>query len=198
MLSPVLGLCVACSSNMLRVQSSPEGADVFTVSREGVATKIGKTPLDIDGRTQRDLYIDAIEIKVSKEGHLPQSALIPPLGRMGGRGVLNFNLNETSLPRTCTAQEDALNDLAQGIAEASSVIQKKRYVEAISLLQTLTVKFNSVAVLYDLQGNAFYLQRDLTRALDSYKRSLALMPGNQQTQRMIERIQQLQGTKAGG
>lgn len=187
-------LCVACSSSTLRVQSSPEGADVFAVSKEGTATKIGKTPLDIDSRTQRDLFIESFEIRVAKEGHMPQSALVPPLSRLGGRGSLNFNLAETALPRTCTAQEDAMNTLAQGVAEASATIQKKRFAEAIAMLQTLSTKFNSVAVIYDLQGNAFFLQRDLTRALDSYKRSLALSPGNQQTQRMIDRIQQLQGT----
>jgi hypothetical protein len=87
--------------------------------------------------------------------------------------------------------------MARGIAEVSNLIFKKKYPEAGILVQTLIGKFTTVATLYDLQGNVFYLQRDLTRALESYKKSNSITPNNLQTVRMIERLEQLQVGKPG-
>jgi hypothetical protein len=191
-------LLSGCSTSTLRVQSNPQDAEVQLVRRDGSIEKIGKTPVEIDARTQRGLFTDPVEVRVVKEGYSPQSAVVPRLSSLGGSGQINFNLNETELPKACTAREGAMSELAHGVAEASNLMQKKKLVEAGNLLQSLLVKFNSVAVLHDLMANVYYLQHDTARALESYRRSNALEPGNSQTQRMIERLQQMQTTAVGG
>lgn len=181
----------ACSTSSLNVKTTPEGAEVVVITRDGASIKIGKTPVDLSTQNFGALFSEPTTVKVSKEGYSSQSVLVPPLNFGGGRGHLQFNLEEAALPKVCTAQVDQMNELAQGVAEVSNQIQKKRYLEAQMQLQNLFVKFDTVAVLYDLQGNVFYLQRDLGRALASYKRSNLLSPNNTQTLRMIRKIQEI-------
>lgn len=185
-----------CAGSRLSVTSTPENADIQIVTRDRTFSKVGKTPADLDEKNAPDLFTESLQLQISKEGFQPQSVLIPRLPT-GGFGKVHINLGETVLPKVCQAQEESLNEVARGVAEASNLIQKKRYSEANLLLQNLTTKFNSVAVLHDLQGNAFYLQKDLIKALEAYKRSNALAPENPNTLRMIQRIQQLQGQPGG-
>lgn len=192
----LLSACV--SSPSLRVQSDPEGADVTIISGSGVPLKVGKTPLEIKRTDNLELFNDTAQVQVSKEGYSPQLALIPKLGLLGATGRLSFNLAETALPKVCSQQEESFNDIARGVAEVANLTQKKRFAEAGSTVLALTAKYPSVSVLYDLQGNVFYLQKDLQRALEAYRRSNSIAPNNLQTSRMIERIQQLQGLTGGG
>lgn len=189
---------VGCTTQGLRVQSAPEGADVWVHLFGGSPLKVGKTPLELDARNTPGIFTESFQVQVSKEGYQPQSVLVPKLSTMGGTGRVNFNLEDAALPKVCQAQETSFNEMARGVAEVSNYIQTKRFTEASSLLQPLLAKFNSVAVLHDLQGNIHFLQKDLNRALDSYKKSNALSPNNPTTLRMIQRIQQLQGQPGQG
>jgi len=192
------GAITNCSSQSLRVQSSPEGADVTVLNSNRSPQKMGKTPIELSSRTNPEIFSDAFQIQVSKEGYQPQAVLVPKLATTGGTGRVSFNLEDTTLPKVCQVQEDAFNEMARGVAEVSTFVQRKKYGEATSLVQALLTKYNGVSVLYDLQGNIFYLQKNLARALDSYKKSNSLSPNNPQTLRMISRIQQLQGQPVGG
>ena len=194
----VLASAIGCSSRSLRVTSSPEGADVYIIGNDRQAQKIGKTPLELDQRNAPQVFADVVQVQVAKEGYNPQMVLVPKLAMTGGTGRVNFNLEDTTLPKFCQAQGDSSNEIARGVAEVSNLIQKKRYPEASNILQSLTAKFATVSILYDLQGNIYYLQKDMGRALDSYKKSSQLSPNNVQTLNMINRIQQLQGTSSGG
>jgi hypothetical protein len=192
----LIGLA-GCSTSTLNVKTTPESAEVFVVTRDGATLKMGKTPLEVSTQNYGALFSEATTVKVQKDGYTPQSVLVPPLNFGGGRGNLQFNLEESTLPKVCTAQVDLMNELAQGVAEVTNQIQSKRYFEAQAQLQNMFIKFDTVSVLYDLQGNVFYLQRDLDRALASYKKSNLLSPNNSQTLRMIRKIQQVSGTPQG-
>ncbi len=188
---------VGCSTSQLRVQSSPDAADVYLVSNDGTATKLGKTPLLLDGRQYPQLYSDLTQIRVVKDGYIAQSVVIPHLGMFAGDGEVNFNLAQTELPKTCTDQEDSFNNLAKGIAESANLIQKRRFADAMLLLQNLSLKYTTVAVLYDLQGNVYYLQGDFAHALDAYKHADKLAPNNAETLLMIRRLRDMQGSDNG-
>ena len=198
-LLPVLStLLVGCSTQSLRVVSAPEGADVTVQTGDRARQKIGKTPLELSSKNTPEVFNEAFQVQVSKEGFQPQMVLVPSMGMSGGSGRVSFNLQDTELPKVCNLQEDAFNEMARGVAEVSTFVQRKKYSEATTLIQNLLSKFDRVSVLHDLQGNIFYLQKDMTRALESYRKSNALSPNNAQTLRMMGRIQQLQGLPAGG
>ncbi|MCC7405671.1 MAG: hypothetical protein IT288_14830 [Bdellovibrionales bacterium] len=188
----------SCTTPSLRVSSVPEGATVTVVAAGREPVKLGKTPLEINSKDQPQLFSDSAQVQVTQEGFMPQTALIPRLGFSGVGGRLRFNLQASELPKSCQSQLGTLDDLARGVAEVSGMLQRKRFNEALMSLQMLTSKYDQVSVLYDLQGNAYYLQKDLAKALESYRRSASIAPNNPQTQRMIERLKQLQGLPPGG
>lgn len=188
---------IGCASSTLKVSSLPDGADVTVISQDRAPVKIGKTPIEIESRNFPELFQDAVQVQVSKDGHSPLSVLVPRLPT-GGVGRINLNLQQTELPKVCQNQSDSINSLAKGIADSASLVQRKKMDEAIRILEDLSSKFGTVPVVHDLLGNVYYLQRNLDRALESYRRSNKLNPNNIDTIRMIERIEQLQGRGSAG
>lgn len=187
----------ACATSTLKVSSLPEGADVSILAPDRAPVKIGKTPLEIESRTYPELFKDSVQVQVAKDGHSPLTVLVPRLPS-GGIGRINLNLQQAELPKVCQNQSDAINVLAKGIADSASLVQRKRMDEAIRLLEDLSSKFGTVPVVHDLLGNVYFLQRNMDRALESYRRSNKLNPNNIDTIRMIERIEQLQGRGSAG
>ncbi len=196
-LASLVLLIGGCATSSLKVTSLPEGADVTVLSRDRAPVKIGKTPLEIESRTFPELFQDSVQVQVTKDGHTPLSVIVPRLP-MGGVGRINLNLQEAELPKVCQNQSDSINLLAKGIADSASLVQRKKMDEAIRLLEDLSSKFGTVPVVHDLLGNVYYLQRNMDRALESYRRSNKLNPNNIDTIRMIERIEQMQGRGSTG
>jgi tetratricopeptide (TPR) repeat protein len=186
-----------CATSTLKVSSLPEGADVSIVAPDRAPVKIGKTPLEIESRNYPELFQDSVQVQVAKDGHSPLTVLVPRLPN-GGTGRINLNLQQSELPKVCQNQSDSINLLAKGIADSASLVQRKKMDEAVRLLEDLSSKFGTVPVVHDLLGNVYYLQRNMDRALDSYRRSNKLNPNNIDTIRMIERIEQLQGRGSAG
>lgn len=186
-----------CATSTLKVSSLPEGADVSIIAPDRAPVKIGKTPLEIESRNYPELFQESVQVQVAKDGHSPLTVLVPRLPN-GGTGRINLNLQQSELPKVCQNQSDSINLLAKGIADSASLVQRKKMDEAVRLLEDLSSKFGTVPVVHDLLGNVYYLQRNMDRALDSYRRSNKLNPNNIDTIRMIERIEQLQGRGSAG
>lgn len=188
---------VGCASSTLRVNTAPEGADVVVTTRDRTPVKLGKSPIDIDSSTYPELFRESVQVEVSKEGHLPISVVVPRLPA-GGIGRINLNMQGNELPKVCQDQNASANLLAKGIADAASMVNRKRFDDATRILEDLAVKFGTVSVIHDLLGNVYFLQRNLDRALESYRRSNRLSPNNVDTLRMIERIEKVQGRGSAG
>jgi hypothetical protein len=191
----LLLLLTGCASSSVKIQSTPEGADVYLLRKDASPAKLGKTPLDLNASSTPELFSELVRIEVRKDGFLADSIAIPKAKTMGEARFL-FTLKETNLPAVCVNQDLAANEIARGVAEVSTMLGRRRYLEADSLLRSLTAKFNTVSVLFDLQGNLYFLQKDFGRALESYKRSNDLAPNNPVTQRMLERLIAIRGGKS--
>lgn len=188
---------LGCATSTLKVTSLPEGAEVSIIAPDRAPVKIGKTPIEIEARVYPELFQESVQVQVAKDGHSPLTVLVPRLP-VGGVGRINLNLQQAELPKVCQSQSDSINLLAKGIADSASLVQRKRVDEAIRLLEDLSSKFGTVPVVHDLLGNVYYLQRNMDRALESYRRSNKLNPNNIDTIRMIERIEQMQGRGSAG
>lgn len=193
----VVLVSAGCATSSLRVNSTPDSADVVLIAKDHAPVKVGKTPIEIDSRNFPVLFQETLQVEVSKEGFSPLSAVVPRLPT-GGVGRLNVNLQATALPQVCQNQAESANTLAKGIADAASLVSRKRLDEAGRLLEELSTKFGTVSVIHDLLGNVYYLQKNLERALESYRRSNRLNPNNIDTLRMIERIEKVQGRGTAG
>jgi predicted negative regulator of RcsB-dependent stress response len=76
------------------------------------------------------------------------------------------------------------------VAQVQSLIQRKELDQGLSTVNTLLSSYPNISTLYDLQGNIYYLRKDIDRALASYKRANAITP-NSETNRMISKLQEL-------
>jgi tetratricopeptide (TPR) repeat protein len=152
---------------------------------------LGKTPLSVEASSLRDADGGA-HIMVTKEGFLPESILVPQSG-LPSSTRMNFALKQMVTSKQCEQAEEALNEVARGVAETQSQITKRNLSDAERTIQNLIVRYPKVSVLHDLKGNLHYLQKDLTRALESYRRSIEIRPGNFETLRMIEKLGGIKG-----
>jgi Flp pilus assembly protein TadD len=75
------------------------------------------------------------------------------------------------------------------------MIRHKKYEEAVTTLQVLIVAYPRVSVLFDLLGNAHYMQRNLDQALAAYRRSQDLQ-ANDETSRVIKRLEEMRGPRS--
>lgn len=185
-------LLPACASSQLRIETSPEGAEVAWVRPGQSPQSLGKTPLRLSGSDAADFASRGGQLQVAKEGFQPESILVP--SSMVASGIeYRATLKPVTLPNSCTQQANQLNEIARSVAESQQLIYRRRYAEAETLLLSLTAKFGSVSVIHDFLGNLYYLQKDLNRAQASYRRSLEIEPGNGETRRMLDRINQSRG-----
>lgn len=176
-------LMESCSttSSSIKLKSSPEGANVLAIETDGSSRIIGKTPLETSESMQ--------SILIEKEGFESARIFI---------GRLNSQNYEYSVKLTPKADDPKLTDiksryerLAKSIAKANNLINKKRYVEAESLLINLTNDYPNVSVGYDLLGNISYMQKDFRKAINHYQRSLELNPENSETKQVLDRLRSM-------
>ncbi len=179
------GILSACASNRLKVESNPDGADVYILAANNSKDKIGKTPLELTNSNAPALFRDALQITVQKEGYRSESFLVPPASTTAS-GRVHAQLTRIEGSNTTS-------EVSEGVAQILRLIYKKSYVEAERSLATYTAKFSNVAVFWDLLGNVRYLQKNLDQALMAYETSLNLNPQNLETQKMIGKIKSILG-----
>jgi hypothetical protein len=197
--SPLILLALllgGCASSQLTVESDPAGADVFVVTTGNVKQKLGQTPYTITPSQLPILFSSESQIQVSKEGFHSESFFLPPQAT-GTLGRIQAKLTADTVSQTCIDSSNALTDATDAVAQVQRLIYAKNYLAAEKALSTYIVKFGSVPVFHSLLGNVFYLQKNLSRALESYQRARTLQPQNQENQRMVQRLSEMRGTDSG-
>lgn len=195
--SLIIPILSGCSGPILRVESNPEGADVFAGRAESTPIKIGKTPITITRESAPDLFSEGCQIGLSKDGFASESLFVPKTTLSNGTARWTVTLKQqavTSQPEN-KDQAQAINAVAQGIAEAQQKIFSKNYSEAQRILEMLAANYSNVALVHDLLGNVFYIQKNTSRALVAYRRSYELNPNSPETMRMIEKLSTIQGSR---
>jgi tetratricopeptide (TPR) repeat protein len=168
-----------CSTQELKVDSNPVGADVVTLDAAKNPHVIGQTPIVLNATNAPDIFKGPVQISISKDGFKGQSILLPGT-RFGASGEVRVELKAN--------EADLVNETAEEVAHAQSLLFKKDFDVAEKMLKDLISKKSSVAVFHSLLGNVFYLKKDLTRALESYEHAYALEPKNVELDRMIKKL----------
>lgn len=198
----IMLFCVAvmlssCSSlnpfanSVLSVTSEPAGADIIFVRAGSLSQTIGKTPMNIEPSQLPELYQDNIQLVLKHEGFFTENVLIPKTNTTTETKIF------VKMKATFGQQDVALNDISRSIAEVTNLIQKKSYPEAESKLRIVSEKYPNVAVIWDLLGNIYYLQKNSVKALESYRKSMELNPNNPETARLIEKLGGITGQQRG-
>ncbi|MCB0351608.1 MAG: hypothetical protein KDD38_10520, partial [Bdellovibrionales bacterium] len=121
--------------------------------------------------------------------------VIVPNSTMKSTVDMSSRLQEFKMPLQCTEQTASIEKISRGVAQAQSLMQSSRLVEAQGQLSMLITDFPNISVLHDLMGNVHYMNKNLEMAYASYRRSLDLNPSNVDTQRMVSKIQGIIGIR---
>lgn len=192
----------ACQTGNLSITSNPQESDVFVVTQSGARQNLGKTPLDIS-MTRLQIPKDGLaELRVEKKGYSANSYLIP-YSAVGATHqiaavLIEEDEDKSSFKEVETCEDiskESINKIGKNIASIQALILKKDLDVAGATVSTAIAEFPYVAVLYDLQGNIYYLQKNYRRALSSYERSLAIDPKNIETSIMVKRLKEITGIK---
>lgn len=178
-----------CASNQLRVESDPPEAHVVLSVQGQSPRTVGVTPITIPLPDKM-----GFEILVQKEGYFPNRVILPA-GPIPAQSEIFVSLDR-QITQGDDRRTELLQRVAQGVAEAKSLIDRREYDLAEMRLRSLSDEYPSVSVFQDLLGNVYFLKRDFSRALAAYRRSENLNPDNPDTKNMIRRIESL--TQAGG
>jgi tetratricopeptide (TPR) repeat protein len=138
--------------------------------------------------TQREepgLYEQDLHLQVSSDSYIPEHILVPRS---------KISTNSSLFVRLRYSYEDlnaSMNELAKNIATIQWLISKKDLFEAQRRAELNANKFSQISISWDLLGNTFYLQKNLVKALEAYKKSAELDPQNSETQKMIQHLSYL-------
>lgn len=179
-----------CSSASIKVETNPQGADIFISSEGEVPTKVGQSPLSID-LSQYKFQNEPVTVTVSKFGYKKESVIFPA-NTMGQLSKVGFFLNEDLNQKSSQDIDGSLEEMAKGVAKIQELIRSKDFEQSLTNINSLLSKYPNIATLYGLQGNIYYLQRNIEKALQSYKKSESISP-NLETQRMISKLESIRG-----
>ncbi len=183
-------LASGCASNLITVESDPPGADIYVGKVGEIPNKVGQTPLTIPAQFS-DLKKQDLTISIEKSGYKKETILLPAAS-LGHDAKVGFMLREDIGKQSSYSSDESLEEIARGVAQAQESIRAKEFESALNTLNALLVKYKNVATLHGLQGNIYYLQKNIDKALASYKRAQTLAP-NSETQRMINKLESFRG-----
>jgi tetratricopeptide (TPR) repeat protein len=192
----MLGFFAGCASPTMDVTSSPAGAKIEAVRDSEAPRAIGNTPLTLTKDSHPEAFQPGTELRISKEGYDPEAVLIPA-SSLPTQTRLNVTLTEHKLPGSCVNATETIEEVAKGVANVGRMITKKNYVESERLLQDLLSKHPDVATLYVLRGNVAYLEKDISGALENYKKAHDLSPDDAEINRMVTKLKTVRGEKEG-
>jgi hypothetical protein len=196
---------ISCASTVVNVTSIPDGADVSIVTNSGEPKNIGKTPFILDF-SQHSLQSEkSIQILVSKESFFHHSILLPKTLSPATHDLLvrltevPKPTNELGSPDSCPKVDYEITPrVARAVAEVQSFIAQRNFEGAVLKLTTMISQYPNIGILYDLLGNVYFLQRNLSESLRAYEKSLLIDPNNVEASRMIRRVKELMGLPASG
>ncbi len=195
-----------CARTLINVTSVPEGAEVVAAAASGKNQVLGKTPLTVQVTDEMMGSASVLNLIIRKDAYVAQSLLIP---RSIGPATHDVSIqlvefaSLAGVPRESDAQcaassADQAQKIARGVAEAQSLIASKNFDSAIVKLTVMTSQHPNIAVIFDLLGNANFLQGRYQDALAAYDRSFRLDPENLEASRMIRRVKTMLGQSASG
>lgn len=184
-----------CSSGTIQVTSQPDGADVYVSSSSQPSKKLGLTPLTLT-EAQVANSNEPFQITITKQGFESSNTLVPAT-TLSRNVTLSARLQDLSGGKTGESTE-SLQKVASQVAQTQNLIRSKDYLQAEKNLLFLISQFSNVATFHELLGNVYYLKKDTTAALASYKKANELAPGNPDTLRIINKLQILKVDTNGG
>lgn len=186
-------IIAGCATPSYRLQSNPSEAEIEITYKNGTKKIVGKTPLQQNTQDINPTN-DSLQIEFRKPGHISSTVFVP---RSGFDKAIDLTVNLAQDTRVLEGKktDQAINEIASGIADIQRDIQRKQFDLSIQKINRLIAHYPNVSTLYSLLGNVYYLDKRLEPALLNYKKALDLDPTSQELVKVIEKIE---GIRPGG
>ncbi len=197
------GLLTSCATGRLELSSIPDGSSVQLISNRGEIKSLGKTPLSLDMQGLFQNASDFAMVRVEKDGYFSQGFVIPRTS-LPANHEISVSLEQkpeikapeappttpvaVELDKCSQLSKENLTRLSKGVAVVQSLILKRDFEVAKVRIAGLIADFPYISVLYDLQGNIHYLQKNYSEAVVAYEKSLELEPENMETGFIVKKL----------
>lgn len=84
--------------------------------------------------------------------------------------------------------ETSTSEIVNGLRKAESLMQRKSYEQALSIVGDLNKKYPRISAVLFLSGTIHYLLNDKATAIDELSSGLQLDPQNEPAKKLLERL----------
>ena len=184
-----LFLCLV-SCGTVSVRSNPKEAEVILMQPGKLDPMLlGKTPYSA---SMSDLGNAAnsgpIVLEIRKEGYISQFLYIP--NASGAR--IEF---DTGLKPINPGSYADVNKIIKITLQAERQIMQKQFDEAIKSAAAIKAMNENITAAWEIEGAAYFVKGELTKARVAWMRSLEIDPDNPDTVRMLKELQKKAPTK---
>lgn len=178
----LISFCDLALAARIRINSNPDQSHIYVVNpTTGQKNSIGVTPYDGDlsqllsqGQDGNSLFLS-----IEKPGFDPYRLFFSSFGKN------NIDLNLVlDVSKDIKIVQD-LDLLVGDLFDVQRLIRGQSFSKAIEKLALLESRFPHFSVIPELQGSAYYLSREFTNALNSYRKAFALNAKNRDAYRMM-------------
>jgi len=159
----------------LKIISYPEGSDIYVKSLVDFDyKKIGVTPLTIsfDEVIKNFTSAEVFMIEIRKDDYKPFRVIVSDFSSA------DLTVNARLDVKNDYEMNTAIEEVATEILEAQRLVRVSKYDEGLEKLKNLEKKFSKVSLIFEMQGNIYYLKKDTKKALDAYSLAFIHNPKN--------------------
>jgi hypothetical protein len=190
----LLGFNFSCATATISIQSNPERASIFSIDEQGNRINLGEAPLLLNYDQVFTGNARNVRLLVQKTQYTQESIYIHrPLLPSSMKYSVNLEAiapspTNTDINQCESTDKLSYSELAQGVAEIQTIIRRREFDRARSMLMVLLVRYPFVSTLHDLMGNTHFHNGQIAAALASYEASLKLNPENINTRGMVQSL----------
>lgn len=128
-----------------------------------------------------------IQIEIAKEGFTQKEIIVSESPR-------NFDINfsiELREPEKDGNESQPMNQTVDKLFEVQRLVKVGRLEDALEMIKILQASQPNIAAANEMQGGIFFIQKDIPKALDAYRKAVRLNPDNSEALSMMRYLENL-------
>lgn len=176
----LLTLCAACAGPKIRVESNPEGADVYLASPKSLDRKLmGKTPLEINVDQAHEMVQvlpssrEYVRLIAEYKDHDTKELLIP----IGTFGVIDTSVRIKLDPSKPKSDNSRL--VVQYLVNAQELINRGDFDRADLEIEKAIQLEGLNPWAFSMRGHIYLLKKDYKKSLAAFEKAIEVDPSNE-------------------
>jgi hypothetical protein len=183
----LLATLTACTSAMVSIHSSPNGAEVYGRPIGGGDLRLlGTTPFLMRSSEFAEQFgsLDgAAYVELRKDGFKPAPFYVTEISK------LDLTINKDMEPKRDLEMQLWLNDQVAGMFEVRRLVDAQRLEEALLRIREIKKETPMVSAIHEMEGGVLILKRAYRSALDAYRLAVKFNPENMEATKMIRYLE---------